>query len=159
MEQQRAANDAIFNKQYYQDITQRTEIQNMLRLLDENQKKADARNAAQSAILGSTPEQELASKEATRKSYADALADLASNASTLRDKYLSDWQARQDNYFANRLNMQQDLANIKQNTSNQLASASTNAFMSGANMLGSGIDSITAGNAGSGIDDITAGNK
>lgn len=117
----------------------------MLRLLDENQKKADARNAAQSAILGSTPEQELANKEATRKSYADALADLVSNASSLRDKYLSDWQARQDNYFINRLNMQQDLANIKQNTSNQLASASANAFMSGANMLGSGIDSITAG--------------
>lgn len=143
--EQNAANEAIFNKQYYQDFAKRTEIMNMLRLLDENQKKADTQNAAKSAIMGSTPEQELANKEVTRKAYADALADIASNASSLRDNYMNNWQKQQNDYYAQRLGMQQELANIHTNTSNQWANAATNAFASGANLLGTGIDSVTGG--------------
>lgn len=133
---QGAEDTAIFNKQYYQDMTKRTEVQNMMRMLAENQKKADTRASAQAAIMGSTPEQQLASQEVNRSTFADAVANIASNASQMRDQYLRDYQGQRNRYYQQRLGMQDELAGIERNTSNQWATAATNAFKGGANMLG-----------------------
>jgi len=145
--QQFAQNEALFNKQYYQDITKRTEIQNMLRILDENQKKADTREAARAAITGATPEQQLASKEVSRRTFADTVADIASNASQLRDQYLRDYQNQRNGYYAQRLGLQDQLAAIHTNTANQWATAATNAFKSGGSMLANGLGQLSGGDS------------
>lgn len=142
IEQQAKENESIFNKQYYQDVTKRTDIQNMLRLLDEKQRRADSRSDALSAIVGATPEQQLASKEVSRRSYADALATMASEASALKDNYLRDYTGQRNRYYAQRLGMQDQLAGIHQNESNQWAQAGVNAFNAGAQMLGQGLDGM-----------------
>ena len=133
---------------FYQDPTKRTDVQNMLRILEANQKKADTRDAARSAVMGTTPEQKLASKEVNRRTYADALADIASNASQLRDQYLRDYQNRKDNNFARRLGImdksigiENPAASLYANTANQWSNAASDQFKSGLSMMGEGLDS------------------
>ena len=131
--------DNWFNRQYYSDITKRTDVQNMLRLLQENQQQQAKRDDAVAAVTGATPEAQLAAQGNRNKSYADALAEIASNASSLKDTYLQ-------NYMTQRLGMVNPQAQIHQNMSNMWGQAGTNLFKSGASLLGSGIDGMTGGN-------------
>lgn len=140
--EQAAFDEGIFNKNYYSDITRRSDIQNLLRLQDDKLRLADARATAQSAIMGATPEQQLAQHEANRRSYADAVADIASNASQLRDQYLRDFQGQRSRYYAQRLGMQDELSNISQNESNQWSTTGNNAFSVGTNLLAGGVEDI-----------------
>lgn len=133
--QKNAMLDNWFNKQYYSDITQRTDVQNMLRILDENQQKQAKRDEAIGAITGATQESLLAAQDSRNKSYANALAEIASNASTLKDTYLQ-------NYLAQKMGMTNPEYGIRSNLATQWGSAATNLFNSGASMLGSGIDGI-----------------
>jgi hypothetical protein len=133
--------DSIFNKQYYQDITNRTEVQNMMRLMEENQEKQAKRDEALAAITGGTAESALAAQESRNKSYADTLADIASNASTLKDTYLQNYQA-QKLALANpeeRLAMQK--ANLFGNRADQFAQTSVNLFNTGGQLFAQGLDS------------------
>lgn len=147
IDQQYAEDSALFNKQYYQDITKRTEIQNMLRILDENQRKADSREAARAAITGATPEQQLASREVNRRTFADTVADIASNASQLRDQYLRDYQGQRNRYYAQRLGMQDLLAAIHANAANQWATSANNAFKAGGSILANGMGQMWGGDS------------
>ena len=131
--------DNWFNRQYYSDITKRTDVQNMLRLLQENQQQQAKRDDAVAAVTGATPEAQIAAQGNRNKSYADALAEIASNASSLKDTYLQ-------NYMTQRLGMVNPQAQIHQNMSNMWWQAGTNLFKSGASLLGSGIDGMTGGN-------------
>lgn len=134
--------DNWFNKQYYSDITQRTDVQNMLRILQENQEKQAKRDEAIGAITGATTEAQLAAQESRNKSYADALAEIASNASQLKDTYLQ-------NYMAQKMGMTNPESGILANQANQWSSAASNLFGTGASMLGSGLDKIAGGKNGS----------
>ena len=127
--------DNWFNKQYYSDITQRTDVQNMLRILDENQQKQAKRDEAIGAITGATTEAQLAAQESRNKSYADALAEIASNASQLKDTYLQ-------NYMAQKMGMTNPESGILANQANQWSSAASNLFGTGSSMLGSGLDGL-----------------
>lgn len=115
----------------------------MLRILDQNQRKADTRAAAQAAITGATPEQQLAAQETNRRTYADAVAEIASNASQLRDQYLANYQNQRNSTHAQRLGMRDQLAAINTNQAAQWANAAGNAFLGGAQMLGSGLGGVT----------------
>lgn len=121
----------------------------MLRILGENQKKADTAVAARAAVTGATPEQQLASREVNRRTYADAVADIASNASQLRDQYLRDYQGQRNRYYAQRLGMQDQLAAIHANTANQWSTAATNAFKAGGGMLANGLGGLANYNSNS----------
>lgn len=134
-QQKTAMLDNMFNKDYYSDITKRTDIQNMLRILQENQDKQASKDNALAAITGATTEAQLASQDSRNKSYADALANIASNASTLKDTY-------KQNYLNQRLNMSDPKAAMLQNQSNMWGQASSNLFGSGANLMASGLDDI-----------------
>lgn len=133
--------DNWFNRQYYSDITKRTDVQNMLRLLQENQQQQAKRDDAVAAVTGATPEAQLAAQGNRNKSYADALAEIASNASSLKDTYLQ-------NYMTQRLGMVNPAQGIHQNMSNQWGQAGSNLFSSGASLLGSGIDVLIGSKSG-----------
>lgn len=134
-QQKTAMLDNMFNKDYYSDITQRTDIQNMLRVLQENQDKQASKDNALAAITGATSEAQLAAQESRNKSYADSLASIASNASTLKDTY-------KQNYLNQRMNMNNPQTSILQNSSNMWGQAGSNLFGSGAKLMGSGLDDI-----------------
>jgi hypothetical protein len=135
--------DNMFNRQYYQDITKRTDVQNMMRLLQENQDKQAKRDEAVAAVTGATPEAQLAAQDSRNKSYADALAEIASNASQLKDTYLQNYQ----NQMMALVNPQ---SQIYQNSSNMWGQAGSNLFSSGASLLGSGLDGLKGSKSGGG---------
>lgn len=149
-----AQQEAWFNKQYYQDFTQRNEVQDILRQLGEENKKQDARDDAQAAIIGATPEQQLSAQEGRRKSFSDAVAGVARNASILRDSYLQQRMGQQDNYMRNMLGLGNVEAGINTSLAANWATAGGNAFNAGAQQFGGGIDSILAKNKG-----VTPGTK
>ena len=121
--------DNTFNQQYYSDITKRTDVQNMMRLLNENQEKQAKRDEALGAITGATAEAQLAAQDSRNKSYADALAEIASNASQLKDTYLQQYQQQ-------RLGLTNPQASILNNQANMWSQAGSNLFSSGASLLG-----------------------
>lgn len=135
--------ESIFNKQYYQDMTKRTEVQNMLRILDENQKTAENRAAAKSAVTGATAEQQLAEREGIRKTYADRVAEIAGNASSLRDSYLQNYQSMSDANFEKRLGMRDQIAQINQQESANWGNAASNAFQSAFSFAGNAAGAST----------------
>lgn len=125
----------VFNRQYYQDITQRTDVQNMLRLMNENQERQAKRDEALSAITGGAAETALAAQDSRNKSYADALAEIASNASQLKDTYLQQYQ-----------NGMMSLTNpeysILSNNADQMSQAGANLFQSGITLAAKGWDGL-----------------
>ena len=143
------ANRDIFESQYYQNMTDRTEIQDILKKLRENQQTERERDNAQAAALGLSAEQRLAQTEARNRTTADTISNIATKASMLKDSYLNNWQAQQNNYFAGRLGLQNELANIYMNRSGQTSTASTNLFNTSAPMLARGIDSLVSSGSGS----------
>ena len=130
--------DNWFNRQYYSDITKRTDVQNMLRLLQENQQQQAKRDDAVAAVTGATPEAQLAAQGNRNKSYADALAEIASNASQLKDTYLQ-------NYMNQKMALNNPAYSLLANQSEQWSKAGSNLFSSGASQLGSGVDTIIKG--------------
>jgi hypothetical protein len=121
--------DNTFNRQYYSDITKRTDVQNMMRLLRENQEQQAKRDDAIAAITGATPEAQLAAQDSRNKSYADAMAEIASNASQLKDSYLHQYQQQ-------RLSLTNPQSQIYQGQANQWSQTGNNLFSTGLKMLG-----------------------
>jgi hypothetical protein len=133
--------DETFNKQYYQNITDRTEVQNLMRLMEENQEKQTERDEALAAITGATPEAQLAAQEQRNKSYAETLADIASNASSMKDTMLQNYTAQKLGLTNPEYSLLMDKSQRIQNKADRLSTAGSNLMMSGASMLGgSGIE-------------------
>ncbi len=142
-EEQKRQDEAIFNRQYYQDMTERSEVKNMLRKLQEQQAEQRSANEARAAVLGTTEEQQIAQQDKLNKSYADSLAEMTRNASTLRDGYLQNYQNNLHNYYTQRMKNNSDLSNLQKDMSNQWGQAASNAFQAAGSFAG-----IAAGAAG-----------
>ncbi len=88
-----AENNALFNKDYYSDYTQRADSQNVIRQLREQNKKADKVEQNVAAVTGSTPEAIGAGKERRNKMMTDVYANIAANSMKYKDtakgRYLS----------------------------------------------------------------------
>lgn len=142
--------EAIFNRQYYQDMTERSEVQNMLRKLREQQTEQRHANEAKGTVLGETEEQKIAKQDSLNKSYADTIAEITSNASTLKDSYLKDYQNDLHTYYDKRREMNSAVAQMEKENSNQWGTTASNAFAAAAGAAG-----VAAGAAsGSGGTDI-----
>lgn len=142
-QEQKNQDEAIFNRQYYQDMTERTEVKNMLSKLREQQAEQRNANEARAAVLGTTEEQNIASQDSLNKRYADSVAEITSNASTLRDSYLKDYQNNLHTYYDKVRETNTNLSNMQKETSNQWAQAANNAFQAAGSFAG-----IAAGAAG-----------
>lgn len=135
-EAQRVDNENIFKKQYYQDITDRTEVQDMLRQMREQQDIDRERTEAQAAIGGMTQEQKTALAGQRNKAYTDSAAKIAANASILKDGYLNNWQNNNNRYWATRMGLNDKVAGVYTNEANQLSTASSNLFNTATKIAG-----------------------
>lgn len=85
-------NENIFNRDYYQDILNRSDVQNLLR--NTRNRIADANKIASNTavVTGATPESVAAQKKNYAKAYSDLVSNIASQSSLLKkqaqDKYL-----------------------------------------------------------------------
>ena len=135
-EEQKRQDEALYNRQYYQDMTERSEVKNMLRKLQEQQAEQRSANEARGAVLGTTEEQQIAQQDSLNKSYANSLGEMTANASTLRDGYLRDYQNNLRNYYTQRRQDNTNLSNLQKDISNQWGQAASNAFQAAGSFAG-----------------------
>lgn len=100
LKEQQAKNDALFNKQYYQDYMGRSDVQAAMNRVRDTMKRSNERAAAMSAVTGATPEAELAQKEASAKVVSDTASAIQANADANKDAAMARYQA-QDNAITN----------------------------------------------------------
>lgn len=127
IEEEQRKHEAIFNRRYHQDMTERTEVQGMLRELRERQDAQRNQNEARGAVLGETKEQQIAEQDSLNKSFADSVAQIASDSSMLKDGYLDAYDNSLSNYYQNVRDHNTRMSEIEMNRSNQWATAASNA--------------------------------
>ena len=115
-------NENIFNRDYYQDILNRSDVQNLLR--NTRNRIADANKIASNTavVTGATPESVAAQKKNYAKSYSDLVSNIASQSSLLK-------QQAQNRYLANKnilLGQQADLYNDRASQWSNVASNAGN---------------------------------
>ncbi|WP_418496078.1 hypothetical protein [Coprobacter sp.] len=115
-------NENLFNKDYYQDILSRSDVQNLLR--NTRNRIADANKIASNTavVTGATPESVAAQKKNYAKAYSDLVSNIASQSSLLK-------QRAEDRYLANKnilLGQQADLYNDRASQWSNVASNAGN---------------------------------
>lgn len=129
MRQQEEFNRNLFAQQYYQDILNRADTQNLLRQL-RNDMKTHAENTKNTAaVTGATPEAVAAAKANNARAYADAVANIAATGAQRKDAALANFQNQQNQAYNNWV---QAFNNNAQHWSN----FATQAFQMGANTIG-----------------------
>lgn len=129
LKEQEDFNRSLFAQQYYQDIINRSDTQNMLRRL-RNDMNANVEKMENTAVVtGATPEAVAAAKANNARAYADAVANIAATGAQRKDAALANFQNQQNQTYTNWVGT---FNNNAQNWSN-FASQS---FQSGANAIG-----------------------
>lgn len=135
-----AANQAMFERQYYQDALSRSDTQNMLRRLRNNMKDVtDVQNNV-AVITGQTPEAQAATKFANAQTYADAVADIDATNASRKDNALASQQAIRNQSYTDWVNTHSQYANNWSNFASQAFSTGVNSL----DTLASGIEGINA---------------
>lgn len=129
LDQQRSFNTGVMESQMATSAMDRSDNQVMLNELARQQNTAARQQSAQNAIMGNTPNMQVAANAAAGANYADAIAGIARNASQLRDGYLANYQQQMNSNFDAQRQMHT-------NASAQAATAAGNAMQSFANSLG-----------------------
>ena len=138
--EEQAKSDSLYNRELYQDPTQRSDNAAYLRQLDQKLKRANEISASKGKITGATQEQAIAQNEVGANAYSDAVSKMGALTSQRRDALLSSKTAA-DKQFANeRASLAADKAQAWGNIASNAASLGTAAL--------SGMGS-TAGTAGS----------
>lgn len=134
IEAEQRKRENLFNRRYHQDMTDRTEVQAMLREMREQQDAQRGQNEARGAVLGETKEQQLAEQNDLNKSFAEGMAGMTRNASGLKDGYLDQYENSLANYYQQRRDANTRLSQMQQQSSNMAATAASNAMNAAANM-------------------------
>ena len=116
-----AFNENMFNKQYYQDMMDRSEVKSALNLQRKNDVAQAQQDMAQAAVIGATPEVQAAMQQQRNQGMSNTIAQIAANTSAYKDAILGNYQNAKNNYF-------NSMANSHTNTSNQLSAISAQAF-------------------------------
>lgn len=85
IEQQKAENEAWYNRRYNEDATQRADAQRLLRLTQESIRNRNREAAATQAVVGGTEESVAATKEANAKALAETASAIAAQADARKD--------------------------------------------------------------------------
>lgn len=78
--------DTMYNKDYYQDYTQRSDVQAALGRMRDQMKRNSEANRNTAAITGATPEAAIAVQEADRRQLGDTTANIAGQAASYKDQ-------------------------------------------------------------------------
>lgn len=148
IDKEKAFNDILFNREYYQDFLQRSENQAALKMLRDRLKRQNEATAQTAVITGATPEATAKQKEISNEAYGNVVSSVAANSSSAKDSVMN----RYLNYRRG-LNLQKSgLYNQEMNLHNQSARQFANLMQNGLNTLSS---SFTGdGNGNNGLADV-----
>ena len=96
---EKAYSESLFNKEYYQDVLDRSENKSMLRELQNNQKQNRVQAQRTAAITGATPEAAVMQQKNDANVYASTVNRMAGLASQRKDQALAGYNARRSALF------------------------------------------------------------
>lgn len=85
LEEQKANNEAWYERRYNEDATQRADAQRLLQITQDNIRKRNREAAATAMMTGGTEESVAASKAANAKAMADAMSKIAADGEARKD--------------------------------------------------------------------------
>lgn len=135
-------NTAWFKKQYYSDVTQATDFQNTFRKMKDQMQEQQKQNEALAAMNGSSAATRLAAQDSVNKAYANAAAEVASGETARKDNMVNNWQNSMNNYYLQRLSLQNPASTILANEANQWGNTGSNAIIGGTGLLVSGLGGL-----------------
>ena len=93
LEEQKRENQALFDRRYNENATQRADAQQAISLMREEMKKRSQAAAGAQAVMGGT-EESVAAKAANNQALADATAQIAANGERRKDAIEQQYQQR-----------------------------------------------------------------
>ena len=82
IDKEKAFNDILFNREYYQDFLQRSENQAALKMLRDRLKRQNEATAQTAVITGATPEAKAKQKEISNQANGNVVSTVAANSSS-----------------------------------------------------------------------------
>ncbi len=120
-----AENEAMYNKDYYGDYTQRADTQNLIKRMRDEQKSQNKIDENTAVVTGATPETQNAAKEQRNKAMTSVFSNIAAQGSTFKDR-------AKDQY----LNRKASLQGMEYDDMNQNAQSSNNLLYNGIKGMG-----------------------
>lgn len=124
--QEKAANNNWYNREYYKDYMEGSNAQNVMRRVRDTMKKQNNSINASAAVNGATPEAVMAAKAANNETIANAAGNIQQGA----DAYKTQVQAQHDA-------VNQNLVNQQLGQQQQAAQAGSQLLTQGASLVGS----------------------
>lgn len=140
LNEERARQEAWYNKEMYQDPLKRSDNAAMIRLMEDRIKEQERTDEAKQKVLGGTTEARLANRDSNNKAYAGMVSNMAAMASRRMDSL----SAQKNQALAGFAQQQMSIDNARMQNWANLAN---NAAKLGAAAL-SGIDGKDGGNGG-----------
>lgn len=107
--QQKAKNDAWYNRNYYQNYLDTKEAQSAIKRVEETMRRRNQDAQAQAAITGGTQESVIAQQANDQKLMGDVMEKLASRGDAMKQQVNAQYQAMDNNI------MQQQMAQKQAN--------------------------------------------
>lgn len=136
LEGQMADNQSWYDRRYNEDATQRADAQRMLQLTEENIRNRNRQAAGTAAVMGGTDESLAAAREANANAIADTAAQIAVAGANRKD-------AVENQYMANKANINNQLNNLEMNKANAISKAMSGVNKTASDLAGSALDEIS----------------
>jgi len=120
-----AENEALFNKDYYSDYTQRADTQNLIKRMRDEMKSQNKIDENTAAVTGATPEVANAAKDSRNKAMTSVFSNIAAQGSTFKDRAKSQY-----------LNRKTALQGMEYDNMDQNANSSNNLLYNGIKGMG-----------------------
>ena len=89
-----AENEALYNKDYYGDYTQRADAQNVIKQMRDETKRQDSIDKNTAVVTGATPEVQIANKDQRNRNMSNLFGSLAAQGQQFKDRAENRYQAR-----------------------------------------------------------------
>ncbi len=129
IEQQRADNQAWYDRRYNEDATQRADAQRILTKTEESIRERNRQAAGAQAVMGGTEESVAAAKSANNQALAEATSQIAVNAEARKDQIEQTYQQKD-------AQLQDALNNLEQQRAQAIGSAVQGVSQAGAGIAG-----------------------
>lgn len=129
IEQQRADNQAWYDRRYNEDATQRADAQRILTRTEESIRERNRQAAGAQAVMGGTEESVAAVKSANNQALAEATSQIAVNAEARKDQIEQTYQQKD-------AQLQDALNNLEQQKAQAIGSAVQGVSQAGAGIAG-----------------------
>lgn len=115
LDQQKAENQAWYDRRYNEDATQRADAQRMLTMTMDRMRRRNQAAAGTAAVMGSSPEAVAVEKEANAQALADTASQIAAAGAARKDQVESQYLAQKNALTQQQIGVKnQQAANIGQ---------------------------------------------